>query len=126
MWPDTRICKLFGVTHPIILSPMAGSGGPELANAVSSAGGLGSLPCASLMPDEIREHVTAVRQNTSKPLSLNFFCHEFLGHDESVEQAWLDILQVLLVFSHRAISTRASTSHWCLGRTSQVEQLEQG
>ena len=90
MWPDTRICELFGVTHPIILSPMAGSGGPELANAVSSAGGLGSLPCASLMPDEIREHVTAVRQNTSKPLSLNFFCHEFLEYDESVEQAWLD------------------------------------
>jgi len=90
MWPDTRICELFGVTHPIILSPMAGSGGPELASAVSSAGGLGSLPCASLMLDEIHEHVTAVRQNTSKPFSLNFFCHEFLEYDESVEQAWLD------------------------------------
>jgi nitronate monooxygenase len=90
MWPDTRICELFGVTHPIVLSPMAGSGGPELASAVSSVGGLGSLPCASLRPDEIREHVTIVRQNTSKPLSLNFFCHEFLEYDESVEQAWLD------------------------------------
>lgn len=90
MWPDTRICELFGVTHPIILSPMAGSGGPELANAVSCAGGLGSLPCASLTLDQIREHVTAVRQNTSNSLNLNFFCHEFIEHDGSVEQAWLD------------------------------------
>jgi nitronate monooxygenase len=90
MWPDTRICELFGITHPIILSPMAGSGGPELASAVSSAGGLGSLPCASLTPGEIREHVASVRQNTSCPLSLNFFCHEFREHDGSVEQAWLD------------------------------------
>jgi nitronate monooxygenase len=40
--------------------------------------------------DEIREHVAAVRQNTSNPLSLNFFCHEFIEYDESVEQAWLD------------------------------------
>ncbi len=69
---------------------MAGSAGPELAAAVCSAGGLGSLPCASLMPDEIREHVSAVRRHTSKPLSLNFFCHEFLEYNESVEQAWLD------------------------------------
>jgi len=90
MWPNTKICELFGITHPIILSPMAGSGGPELASAVSSAGGLGSLPCAGLTPENIRTHVTAVRQKTSNPLSLNFFCHEFLEHDETVEQAWLD------------------------------------
>ena len=90
MWPDKRIRELFGVTHPIVLSPMAGSGGPELAIAVSNAGGLGSLPCAILTLSEIREHVTIVRQNTSNPLSLNFFCHEFLEHNESIEQAWLD------------------------------------
>ena len=90
MWPDTRICDLFGITHPIILSPMAGSGGPELAKAVCSAGGLGSLPCAGLTLDKIREHVAIVRQHTSNPLNLNFFCHEFIEHDESVEQSWLE------------------------------------
>ena len=90
MWPDTRICDLLGVTHPIILSPMAGSAGPELAVAVCNAGGLGSLPCASLTFDKIREHVAAVRQNTSNPFSLNFFCHEYLDCNESKEQSWLD------------------------------------
>ncbi len=90
MWPDTRICELFGVEHPIVLSPMAGSAGPELASAVCMAGGLGSLPCAFLTLDEVRNHVTAVRQITTKPLSLNFFCHEYLEYDESEERAWLD------------------------------------
>ncbi len=90
MWPDNKICNLFGVTHPIVQAPMAGSTGPELATAVCRAGGLGSLPCATLVLAEIRECVTSVRQKTSAPLSLNFFCHEFSEYDESVEQAWLD------------------------------------
>lgn len=90
MWPDTKICDLFGITHPIILAPMAGSGGFELATAVSSAGGLGSLPCASLTPDQVRQQVKNVRQKTSNPLSLNFFCHEFIEYDRSAEQAWLN------------------------------------
>lgn len=89
MWPDTRICELFGITHPVILAPMAGSAGPELATAVSDSGGLGSLPCASLSLDEIREHVAVVRQNTSNPFSLNFFCHEYLEYSEKAEKAWL-------------------------------------
>lgn len=111
MWPDTKLCELFGITHPIILSPMAGSGGHELATAVSSAGGLGSLPCASLTLDEIREHVTAVRQNTSNPLSLNFFCHEFLEHDVSVEQAWLDKFSPYCEELDVELSTGAASSN---------------
>ncbi len=90
MWPDNRICKLFKVTHPIIQAPMAGSTGPELATSVCLAGGLGSLPCAALTLDEIREHVAIVRQNTSAPFNLNFFCHEYSEYDKSVEHAWLD------------------------------------
>ena len=90
MWPDTKLCELFDVKYPIILSPMAGSAGPALAIAVCEAGGVGSLPCASLTLDEIAEHFTTVRQSTTKPLSLNFFCHEFREYEASREQAWLD------------------------------------
>lgn len=90
MWPDTRICELFGIKFPIVLAPMAGAAGPELAGAVSNSGGLGSLPCASLSLDQIREHVTHVRQSTSHPFSLNFFCHEYQEYTERSEQAWLD------------------------------------
>jgi nitronate monooxygenase len=45
-WPDRRLLDLFGIEVPIIQAPMAGPGTPELAIAVSDAGGLGSLPCA--------------------------------------------------------------------------------
>jgi nitronate monooxygenase len=45
-WPDRRLLDLFGIALPIIQAPMAGPGTPELAMAVSDAGGMGSLPCA--------------------------------------------------------------------------------
>ena len=52
MWPDGRIQELFGIELPIIQAPMAGAGLSELAVAVAEAGGLGSLPCALLSPDQ--------------------------------------------------------------------------
>ena len=37
------LLKRLGIEHPILLAPMAGAGGtPELAAAVSNAGGLGA------------------------------------------------------------------------------------
>lgn len=54
---------------------MAGVQGSALAIAVSKAGGLGSLPCAMLSPDQIKTEIEAIRAATSKPYNLNFFCH---------------------------------------------------
>ena len=64
-WPDRRVLDLFGIELPIILAPMAGPGTPELAMAVSEAGGLGSLPCALLTSIRIREAVNTIRLSTS-------------------------------------------------------------
>jgi len=47
-WRDRRIQDLFGIDLPIIQGPMAGVGTPQMAIAVSEAGGLGSLACAQL------------------------------------------------------------------------------
>ncbi len=41
MWPDTRICDLLEIEHPIIQAPMAGSSTPELVAAVSECGRVG-------------------------------------------------------------------------------------
>ena len=38
------LTRLLGIEHPIVQAPMAGSQDAALAIAVSSAGGLGSLP----------------------------------------------------------------------------------
>ena len=56
--------------------------------AVSNAGGLGSLPCAILGPNEMRTELAAIRAQTTKPFNVNFFCHT--QHEFSVERelAW--------------------------------------
>jgi nitronate monooxygenase len=40
MWRDRRLLDLFGIEHPIVQAPMAGSQGSALAIAVCEAGGL--------------------------------------------------------------------------------------
>ncbi len=46
-----------------------------MAVAVSNAGGLGSLPCAMLSLEAIRNELAAIKAQTSKPFNVNFFCH---------------------------------------------------
>ena len=75
MWPDYRIQNLFGIELPIIQAPMAGVAFSEMAIGVSEAGGLGSLGCALLTTDQITQEVKTIRQQTSRPINLNFFCH---------------------------------------------------
>lgn len=87
-WPDGRILKLFGISLPIIQAPMAGAQGHAMAVAVSNAGGLGSLPCALLSHKQIRQELTLIREQTRKPINVNFFCHKPPQIDEAREQAW--------------------------------------
>ena len=74
-WPDSRILDLFGIDLPIVQAPMANSSTPEMALAVCQAGGLGSIPCASITPDQARAAVALVREGCKGPVNLNFFCH---------------------------------------------------
>src|SRR3954454_25122707 len=67
--------ELFDVALPVVQAPMAGVQGSALAIAVSNAGGLGSLPCAMLGHDAIRDEITAIRSATDRPFNVNFFCH---------------------------------------------------
>ena len=63
-----------GVAHPLILAPMAGSGGtPELVAAVSNAGGLGSWGAAYSTPQQILDAAKQIRALTNKPFALNLF-----------------------------------------------------
>ncbi len=57
MWPEQRtraFQQLFGIDLPIIQAPMAGPVLSDMVIAVANAGGLGSLPCATLAPEQIR------------------------------------------------------------------------
>lgn len=87
-WQNRRIIDLFGIDVPIIQAPMAGSSTPELAVAVSEAGGLGSLPCALMSAEQAREAIGVIRAKTKRPLNLNFFCHVPPQHDAVRNMRW--------------------------------------
>ena len=86
------ITDLFGIELPIIQAPMAGSQGSALAIAVANAGGLGSLPCALLKPDQIRSELERIKRATSRPFNINFFCHQTPAFDEARDAAWRSAL----------------------------------
>jgi nitronate monooxygenase len=88
MWPNQDLLQLLGIDLPIIQAPMAGCNGAELAAAVAAAGGLGSLPCAMLMPDKVRSEVALIRRVTSNPINLNFFCHQLPQPDAQQIAQW--------------------------------------
>ncbi|RHW16823.1 nitronate monooxygenase [Sphingomonas gilva] len=90
-WPDRRLLDLTGARHPIIQAPMAGASDAALAVAVIRAGGIGSLPCAMLSPEEIVRQVAAVRAAAGGPINLNFFCHRMSS--EADDAAWREVLQ---------------------------------
>ena len=86
------IQELFGIELPIVQAPMAGVQDSALAIAVSSAGGLGSLPCAMLDHDGICRELATIRAQTAKPFNVNFFCHNLPQLDEEREAQWRAIL----------------------------------
>jgi nitronate monooxygenase len=80
--------QLLGIELPIIQAPMAGVQGSTLAVAVSNAGGLGSLPCAMLSHEAMRNELAAIKAQTDKPFNVNFFCHTPPAPSVEREAAW--------------------------------------
>jgi nitronate monooxygenase len=63
-----------GIAHPIIQGPMGGGAStPELAAAVSNAGGLGSLGLAYLTPEQGAAALARAKELTDKPINANLF-----------------------------------------------------
>lgn len=92
MWPDRRLLDLLGIEVPIIQAPMAGSNDAALAIAVSEAGGLGSLPCATISVDQMKAQFELIRQQTARPINVNFFCHTPPVPDAQREATWRETL----------------------------------
>jgi nitronate monooxygenase len=92
-WPTRRLLDLLEIDVPIIQAPMAGAQAGELAAAVSSAGGLGSLPCALLTPASARAEVERIRKATNRGFAMNFFCHAAPGDQTAAEAAWRRTLE---------------------------------
>lgn len=84
---------LLKVESPIIQAPMAGVQDRALALAVSSAGGLGSLPCGMLSRDALHAELTTIKSQTGNPINVNFFCHTQPVSKPERETRWREVLQ---------------------------------
>lgn len=74
-WPCRRLQELLGMTHPILQAPMAGAVGPEMASAVTAAGGLGGVPAGTVADDRLVADLTAARALIDGPYNVNCFLH---------------------------------------------------
>jgi enoyl-[acyl-carrier protein] reductase II len=67
---QTRLTRLLGIQHPIVLPGMTYVAVPALVAAVSEAGGLGILASGGLSPDECRAAIRTIRSLTRKPFGV--------------------------------------------------------
>lgn len=68
----TRITEIFGIQHPIVLSPMASVARAPLVIAVSKAGGLGLFAPPGLTPEQVRQQIREIKEKTGgKPFGVN-------------------------------------------------------
>jgi nitronate monooxygenase len=68
---QTRVCEILEIEYPIVLAGMGGASGPELAAAVSNAGGLGVLGAAGLGPKQLRHWISRTRELTDRPFGVD-------------------------------------------------------
>jgi nitronate monooxygenase len=68
---DTAFCRLVGIPFPIVQAPIGGLATPELAAAVSEAGGLGMLALTWSEPGEIASALARMRDLTDRPFGVN-------------------------------------------------------
>lgn len=81
--------RALGIESPIIQAPMAGVSTPEMAVAVSNAGGVGSIGAGGVDAETTRQMIAAVRSLTDRPFNVNVFCHRPATADFEKEAAWL-------------------------------------
>jgi NAD(P)H-dependent flavin oxidoreductase YrpB (nitropropane dioxygenase family) len=68
---QTPFCRGLGLTAPVVQAPIGSATTPELAAAVSNAGGLGMLALSWTPPGSVRERIRATRALTDRPFGVN-------------------------------------------------------
>jgi len=62
---------MLGIEVPIVQAPIGAASTPELATAVSNAGGLGMLSGSWREPGELRRLISAIQAGTDRPFGVN-------------------------------------------------------
>ncbi len=67
----TPLCDLLGIDVPVLQAPIGRASTPELAAAVSGAGGLGTCAITWMDAAEVRQTIRRVRELTAAPFGVN-------------------------------------------------------
>ncbi|GHT78069.1 nitronate monooxygenase [Actinomycetota bacterium] len=68
----TKITEMLGIKYPVICGAMLHLGKPELAAAISNAGGLGNITAGNYdSADELRDAIRQTKELTSNPFGVN-------------------------------------------------------
>jgi NAD(P)H-dependent flavin oxidoreductase YrpB (nitropropane dioxygenase family) len=92
----TRLAEQLGLTVPIVSSGMAFIAGPELAAAVSNAGGLGTLGVGMEPPRRFRAQVEEIRRRTARPFAVDLIVDHVT--EEHVEVCISERVPVVVFF----------------------------
>ena len=68
----TDAARRLGIAIPVVQAPIGSATTPELAAAVSNAGGLGMLACTWRTPEQCRDIIEHTRALTAFPFGVNF------------------------------------------------------
>ena len=68
---QTPFCRRLGLTVPVVQAPIGSAATPELAAAVSNAGGLGMLALTWTAADAMRARIRRTRALTQRPFGVN-------------------------------------------------------
>ena len=97
----THLCKLLGIEAPIFAAPMGFLTGPELAAAVSNAGGLGIMSFNGNPPPVLRDEIRRLRSLTDKPFGVGVLLsgpHLPFSIEATVDVCLQERVPVLLTF----------------------------
>ncbi|WP_435552114.1 NAD(P)H-dependent flavin oxidoreductase, partial [Natrinema sp. CGMCC1.2065] len=73
---ETRLTDLLGIEYPIVQAPIGSATTPELAAAISNAGGLGHLAVTWRDREETRRAIRETRGLTDDPFAVNLVLDE--------------------------------------------------
>ncbi len=88
-----NLLQRLGIKYPVFVAPMAGTSTPELAAAVSNAGGLGALGLGASSAQAAKTAIEKTQQLTDQPFQINFFCHQPTEYHQQQAQQWIDHLR---------------------------------